>query len=440
MRWMELTKETTMAFLNPSTTRQTTSTVAQSVLGRSSKAFVRVARQNSNGKMCVVLPSIPKTPDGLLISAQVENDSESLIPADSLYTDPTYDSDRMQAPRGDTPLPNVGPFRPLPGYTREMYMALLQRGATRLMIETFKLHFTPEHGIFAWADATLYDEFSGPAMLNGDCWKIQLGRRFDLDEDDLDGAAFIEGILEEAVMFPKVPQQWETVLECPGVWVTRMVADWVAAAAADEDDEDDDDKNDDGEDDANADDDDADDDDDDDEDMDKEAREYHIRCGDLPLEDNGPVRRCPGYDTSDDHGSDDEMNAPIGEDGSVTQSDDVDMEEDMGWAFSASAPDGDFDPGSDEKDEPVPRGANVEGQEPVPRNQENVNLAGEGNPTEANDSTTLDRDDSMNDTDSVDSDFDDDEILSGDEELAAHAAIVMNFKYTYGDGRRAPGQ
>ncbi|KAG6829489.1 hypothetical protein H0H92_004371 [Tricholoma furcatifolium] len=138
---------------------------------------------------------------------------------DSLLTE-DYDSDREQAPRGDTPLLLITQAgAPLPGYTEEEYDALLQRGATRLMIDTFELEFSNEHGIFAWADHDLYAEFAGPQMKKGDLWKIQLGRRFVLDDDDYDGSWFIEGLLEEAIMYPSpCSRNWETVEEMPGIF------------------------------------------------------------------------------------------------------------------------------------------------------------------------------------------------------------------------------
>lgn len=99
------------------------------------------------------------------------------------------------------------------------------------MCETFFMEFTPQTGIIGWADAMLYDTFAGPAMQKGDFWKIHLGRRIDLDEDDLDGAHFIEGLLEDALLFPlrsdlskRMHERWETVEETPGIWVTRPMA------------------------------------------------------------------------------------------------------------------------------------------------------------------------------------------------------------------------
>ena len=91
------------------------------------------------------------------------------------------------------------------------------------MCETFHLEFMKEDGIFAWADQNLYEEFSGPLMLPGDFWKIHLGRRIELDEDDLDGGQFLEELLEDALYFANRLIPWETVEETPGIWVTRLV-------------------------------------------------------------------------------------------------------------------------------------------------------------------------------------------------------------------------
>jgi hypothetical protein len=99
------------------------------------------------------------------------------------------------------------------------------------MCETFSLEFKKATGIVAWADPTLYETFAGPAMQKGDFWKIHLGRRIELDEDDLDGSQFLEDLLEDAVLFPlrsdlsnRTHERWETVEERPGIWVTRPMA------------------------------------------------------------------------------------------------------------------------------------------------------------------------------------------------------------------------
>ncbi|KAJ7181698.1 hypothetical protein C8R43DRAFT_277534 [Mycena crocata] len=88
------------------------------------------------------------------------------------------------------------------------------------MCETFHLEFHPDVGIVAWADGDSYDDFSGPLMQEGDLWEIMLGRRVKLDEDDAD--AFMEALSEDALVFPLLSTcQWETVEESPGIWVTR---------------------------------------------------------------------------------------------------------------------------------------------------------------------------------------------------------------------------
>lgn len=122
--------------------------------------------------------------------------------------------DRSLVPRGGTPLPDLEsvlgtklPFElPLEYRPRacrkEEYLELRRRGATQLMCEEFHLEFTYESGIYAWADSDLFDEFEPSCMEEGDFWKIHLGRRIVLDEDDHDGSKFIEGILEDALVFP----------------------------------------------------------------------------------------------------------------------------------------------------------------------------------------------------------------------------------------------
>ncbi|KAJ7706137.1 hypothetical protein B0H17DRAFT_1325858, partial [Mycena rosella] len=79
------------------------------------------------------------------------------------------------------------------------YEQLRQRGASRLMCETFHLEFHADVGIIAWADGDIYEEFAGPLMQEGDFWKIMLGRRIVLEDDDPDGSEFIEALLEDAV-------------------------------------------------------------------------------------------------------------------------------------------------------------------------------------------------------------------------------------------------
>ncbi|KAH6876494.1 hypothetical protein BKA70DRAFT_1448775 [Coprinopsis sp. MPI-PUGE-AT-0042] len=98
------------------------------------------------------------------------------------------------------------------------YRQLIARGATPLMISTFSLRFTVEEGIVAHGDDTLFDEFSGPAMKDGDIWKIYLGNRVGLDPEDHDGSEFMEGLLEDAILFQQDSFRWETTKTGDGVW------------------------------------------------------------------------------------------------------------------------------------------------------------------------------------------------------------------------------
>ena len=135
------------------------------------------------------------------------------------------------------------------------------------MCETFFLEYSDEKGIVAWADADLYEGFTLPTngdntdsateekttIKKGDYWKIYLGRRIVLDEDDYDGAHFIEGIIEDGILFNSLLESrvagpaegededededdeqeekeeqdinkvvvWKTFLESPGIWATQ---------------------------------------------------------------------------------------------------------------------------------------------------------------------------------------------------------------------------
>jgi hypothetical protein len=91
------------------------------------------------------------------------------------------------------------------------------------MCETFNLEYTRHDGIVAWADQDIFDSFSAPGMAEGDKWKIYLGRRIELDEEDKDGSLFIEGLLEDVLFYPveNCNIQWRTFKEAPDVWATR---------------------------------------------------------------------------------------------------------------------------------------------------------------------------------------------------------------------------
>ncbi|KAI0048578.1 hypothetical protein FA95DRAFT_1557807 [Auriscalpium vulgare] len=144
--------------------------------------------------------------------------------------DTTLLEERLPWPRGATPLDPLDPTdaASVPSaYASNVqeYTALLKRGASREMCEAFQLQYTYSGGIVAWADWQLFADFSGPGMKDGDQWKILLGRRVPREVSDKDGSRFMEALLEEAVVFPLTRQDdcgsWETVLEEPGVWVTR---------------------------------------------------------------------------------------------------------------------------------------------------------------------------------------------------------------------------
>jgi hypothetical protein len=68
-------------------------------------------------------------------------------------------------------------------------------------------------------------------MKLSDKWKIHLGRCIKLDREDPHGSVFIEGLLEDACLFPlrseesgRRYERWETVKEKgSGVWVTMLL-------------------------------------------------------------------------------------------------------------------------------------------------------------------------------------------------------------------------
>lgn len=179
-------------------------------------------------RMYVVFSTFPffKSFDALELAEDTQYVSD---PVDSQPTDnQTMSEDRETNPRCTAPLldiPLSGLIVPVKYQERdggsEEYHQLLRRGATRIMCEQFSLSFSHERGIFAWANQDLFDEFSGEAMKEGDQWLIYLGRRIELDEEDVDGTDFIEGLLEDGALFAPDPCKWSTVKEGPNLWVTR---------------------------------------------------------------------------------------------------------------------------------------------------------------------------------------------------------------------------
>jgi hypothetical protein len=254
------------------------------------------------------------------------------------------------------------------------------------MCETFHLEFS-EDGIFAWADEDIYEQFSGPAMSKGDFWKIHLGRRIELDEDDLDGSMFIEGLLEDVLLYPaqisilskasnsrngycytlnnRLQDSWETVEEAPGIWVTRLM---MSRNMADSDSES--------------------------EASDLEGvEELPSKLWDPATVDQQALDAPPALNSGPTITSDEYelLGAEEGEDGC-----DVEMtDDDSGWEWKAGVPDAVWNPGSYEKENDV-----IE-----------LDDNGVGVPSQL----TLVDDDSG--SDDLDSDFDSDEVLSGDEDV-----------------------
>jgi hypothetical protein len=237
------------------------------------------------------------------------------------------------------------------------------------MCETFHLEFDHKTGIVAWADGDMYDAFSGPQMKPGDFWKIQLGRCIQLDADDFDGSQFLEDLLEEVLLYPmrstlstRTKERWETVREAPRIWVTRPMADLEKDDSKDGEDSDELDNN---SSDASA--------------VSDENSELWV-AQNQALEDHsllvdcGPVLTMDHYEQSDPS---------------------EDSSEDEGWSFHPHRPDAVFE--SEKED-------SIVSADEVDSDSEN-----EG-------SMDVDAADQMQDSDDVaGSDFDSDEVLSGDD-------------------------
>jgi hypothetical protein len=156
----------------------------------------------------------------------VEGDDEEKLR--SIVTDEElFVSARNLSPRGTTPEPTVIPADQIPEAqlartTAEEYTELISRGATPQMCATYELEFTHEEGIVLWADDRVFDHFSGPAIKEGDFWKIYIGHAINLGPDDTDGWLFIQDLLEEALVAHSAGKHaWVTYGETHGVWATR---------------------------------------------------------------------------------------------------------------------------------------------------------------------------------------------------------------------------
>lgn len=333
-------------------------------------------------------------------------------------------ADRQPAPRGITPLIEIGSPNIHRNYLgrEDEYLELLRyayvplaiwlcsliqpnrRGATRCMCETFHLRFNKETGIIACADQGLFEAFSGPAMQQGHLWDIHLGRRIELDDDDLDGAQFIEDLLEDAILFPlrssrsaRVQERWETVEDVTGYWVTRPMSNPHVET-----------------------DDDSDDPDDNSSDCDRyDELEVLRQDQDAALEHSSPAFQWDPNPAIRTEEYEDEPNS------------DVDMENDSDdEEYDPTVPDTGFGSGEDDEaecdniEEPhgesaqgdvVARGAGREGE------HKDADM-GKGNPGGEDEMGVNGSDVTLTDSDdSVDSDFDSDEVLSGDEEALQSA-------------------
>ncbi|KAJ7492580.1 hypothetical protein FB451DRAFT_539204 [Mycena latifolia] len=326
---------------------------------------------------------------------QLEFDIDAQDDAD--YTsNEAFNPDRVARPRGGTPLQEVDHLFVPPSQTYsgglDEYEQLRRRGATRLMCETFHLEFYPDCGIVAWADSDIYEEFAGPLMQKGDFWKIMLGRRIKLDEDDPDGSAFMEALLEDALVFPLISTcKWETVEESPGIWVTRAIGITPRGTATGSEHDSADDST-------------------------SSYDSYHARqeAWELELEMKDKALE-PGYvapslpiNAHRYEAQDAESDVDMAADESVPDEADDSSAFDPGWTYEAHVPDTCWVPPESEDEDVILLTAededegNAEGNEEV----EGVELVEE-------------------DLDSADSDFDSDEVLSGDEPTLAVGRIWM---------------
>jgi len=149
--------------------------------------------------------------------------------------DAELQSDRVLAQRGTTPLRTCYEDDKIPlNYhgSHYEYREMLRRGATRLMIATFNMGYHAETGLVVWADETLYQRWTKDPMKKGDFWKIMLGRRIRLSPDDLDGSEWMDDFLDD-IFGPQAPVSYKTFEESPGIWVTMPNAVGLRAAERD---------------------------------------------------------------------------------------------------------------------------------------------------------------------------------------------------------------
>lgn len=106
------------------------------------------------------------------------------------------------------------------------------------MCTIFSMRFKKEVGIIAVLTPEIKETFAGPTMLPEDEWELWLGREVRLDSDDEDGSDFIIGLLEDVLLFSgnhftRRSLMWETVrtvnLLQATVWMTRPTGTPLAA-------------------------------------------------------------------------------------------------------------------------------------------------------------------------------------------------------------------
>lgn len=274
------------------------------------------------------------------------------------------------------------------------------------MCDTFCMEFKQSTGIVAWADSSLYQTFAGSAMQEGDFWKIHLGRRIELDDDDLDGSQFLEDLLEDALLFPlrsdlsnRTHERWETVEETPGIWVTRPMASLEVEVEDDSDDMDDNSSDDNEHGDGT--------------DAGIEARSK-LERRDWVYQHSSAIRP----DTYEDEPSGADT-ADVNVDGEAQDDDDVQMS-DPGWSFNPQVMDAAWPTilkcvDDDDNEEEVVQG---DGESDDEKSQTTVDTSGDESDSDSDDDAYGNMAvDDFDVSSTADSDFDSDEVLSGDEAI-----------------------
>jgi len=259
------------------------------------------------------------------------------------------------------------------------------------------MEFKQKTDMVAWADQSLYQTFAGPAMQKGDFWKIHFGRCIELDDDDLDGSQFLEDLLEDALLFPlrsdlshRTHERWETVEESPGMWVTRPMAS--LEVELDDDTDDADDNSSDYDEHGGL-----------DESMEARAK---LEMRDWVYQQSDAIR-ADAYKTDEDEGEADEEVEDEAQD-------DVQMS-DPGWSFNPRGADVAWPTGLKNKDVD---GENVKENEGGEDGERIERIADHNSNEDEEEYGNMEVGD-FEQSSVADSDFDSDEVLSGDEDIIA---------------------